>query len=66
MHELRYGDIYPYRTLEYVVSCACQGFGGIMWAMFIGSICAFLANADPGKIRHDQTMVSAAKRVASL
>jgi len=51
-----YGDIGPQQTLEYICGILFQCIGGMLWAVVIGTFCAVLTTADPGMIRHRQTI----------
>jgi len=51
-----YGDIGPQQTSEYICGILFQCIGGMLWAVVLGTFCSVLATADPGMIRHRQTM----------
>merc|ERR1719440_299053 len=51
-----YGDITPVQFEEYLLGCAAQILGGVVWATSVGSICAMLTTSNPAALKAKQIM----------
>lgn len=52
------GDIGPANRAEYILFFFCLMLGTVLWAIFVGTICGLISNADPNDIEYNQLLDS--------